>query len=208
MKEKDIFSVLCQENTRVIIYINDFFRKYFDDFAEVERKFNAATCELKRRVSDELIDELVGLKNLEIIEIIKYEILLGIKANYDYFTEPHKNDFLSRDIADYTKDRYISYLPCNEKLKQDILVRKHDILKMEQYDALRKYFTYHEVVCPKLAHLYGYIAGNSLLSKYIVDYKCDYEYTDKYIAQLEDYFGIDMSFLYDLCVDYTREEIK
>lgn len=171
-----------------------YLKNNLEDFRACENEFDISITNLRNSLSEEKVcelNELITSMYRQIIAGMKYEIILGMKANYDYYESPATNDFLECDIGIYTKEKTLSVLPAYVEEQKNImrLIKSLDIDEGEFYDGIREYFIYLDTVCPKLFHFFGYLIGNQLFAEIVPGYTSNIEHIMKYTSLLEDYFG-------------------
>lgn len=146
----------------------------------------------------------------KMIAEIKYEVMLGLKANYEYFKAPAANDFLESDMEIYTKEKSLYSLPVCVAAQKEIaeLNKTLEIDNEEFYDGIREYYIYLDTVCPKLSHFFGYLIANQMFAEIIPGYSPNFEHTMKYTSLLEEYFGciLDISGLCSLDITDLKGE--
>ena len=193
MNNETVFSIF-KTDAELKDFMLDFLKNNIEDFRACENEFDISMSNLKNSLSQEKAEELTELISLmyrKVIAGIKYELMLGIKANYDYYNAPATGNFLESDMGIYTKEKTLNMLPtCVEAQRNIIRLNKRlEIEDGEFYDGIREYFIYLETVCPKLAHYFGYIMANDLFTEIVPGYAPSIEHTGRYTFLLEEYFG-------------------
>lgn len=189
----------------------EFLKNNIDDFGACENEFDISVTNLRNSLAEEnakQLNELITWMYKKVIAEMKYEFILGMKANYEYFNAPSANDFLESDIGIFTKEKNLFALPASAEAQRNI-IKINESLAIEDgefYDGIREYFIYLDTVCPKLMHYYGYITGNRLFAEIIPGYVPSIENTHRYTSVLEEYFGCDLSNITDCAVVGNGEE--
>lgn len=201
MNNKTVFGIF-KTDAEIKDYMLRFLKNNLEDFRACENEFDISVSNLKNSLSEDKankLQQLISAMYAKTIAEIKYELMLGLKANYDYFNSPVMGDFLESDMGIYTREKTLYALPaCVDAQKK--IEELHKMLEIEDgefYDGIREYFIYLDTVCPKLAHYIGYMCGNELLCDLVPGYVYSVEYTHKYTAVLEDYFGCEIGFQSD-----------
>lgn len=207
MNNETVFGIF-KTDTELKDFMLDFLKCNFEDFRACENEFDISITNLRNYLSEEKVcelNELIASKYRQIIVGMKYEIMLGMKANYDYYESPATNDFLECDIGIYTQEKKLSLLPAyiEEQRKIMRLNKSLDIDEGEFYDGIREYFIYLDTVCPKLSHFLGYLIGNQVFSEIVSGYTINIEHIMKYTSLLEDYFGCKLDISEQLLPDNT-----
>lgn len=192
MNNETVFGIL-KTDAELKNYMLNFLKCNLEDFRACENEFDISVTNLKNSLSDKEneLNELISSKYKQVIAVMKYEIMLGMKANYAYFESPATNDFLESDMEIFTKEKMLYVLPTSVEAQKVIarLNRSLEIDDGEFYDGIREYFNYLDTVCPKLAHFFGYLTANRMFAEIIPGYVSSIEHTMKYISLLEAYFG-------------------
>jgi len=199
MNNETVFNIF-KTDAELKNYMLEFLKNNIEDFRACENEFDISMTNLKNSLSKEKAEELTELISSmykSVIAGIKYEIMLGMKANYEYFENPVTGNFLESDMGIYTKEKTLYVLPVCVEAQRNIarLNKSLEIEDGEFYDGIREYFIYLETVCPKLAHYFGYLIANDLFAELVPGYAPSIEHTGRYTFILEEYFGcrLDMS---------------
>lgn len=193
MTNETVFSIF-KTDADLKDFMLDFLKDNIEDFRACENEFDISVTNLKNSLSEgkvEQLNELIAWMYVKMITEMKYELILGMKANYDYYAAPATGNFLESDIGIYTKEKTLFSLPACVEAQRSIM-RLNDSLEVDEnefYDGIREYFIYIDTVCPKLSHYIGYLMGNSLLAKIVPGYAPSIEHTYRYTSVLEEYFG-------------------
>ena len=62
----------------------------------------------------------------------------------------------------------------------------------ELLDKVYEYIAFMETYIPKLAHYYGFVAGNTVFKESVIDYKPDNKLTCEYKNWLSEYLNIEL----------------
>ena len=204
MNNETVFGIF-KTDAEIKDYMLRFLKNNLEDFRACENEFDISISNLKNSLSEDktnVLHQLISAMYEKTIAGIKYELMLGLKSNYDYFESPVTGDFLESDMGIYTREKTLYVLPaCVEAQKRIIELNKVlEIDEGEFYDGIREYFIYLDTVCPKLSHYFGYIIGNCLFADILPGYAPSVEHTHKYTAVLEDYLGCKLDVaLSELC---------
>lgn len=168
--------------------------KTFPDFAQAQKRYNDAVRTLRQELGEDSVpsvdDEITAIQRQTASNLF-YSGILGIKANLDNFIDPVVTNFLDTDFETYLREQTARRLPEYESA-QKVRERFFSILSPAQrkiHKDVTSYVCHLETVGPKLAHYYGYLLGNTLLSRVVPGYHPDPVLTIQYRAMLENYFG-------------------
>ena len=123
MKTNETLFNIFQDDERVKGYMLEVLRKSFNDYKQSEDNFKEAVDQLKTSNGSEeniLFDELINAKYQQILSDIKFEIILGVKSNLDYFKSVDKADFLDSDIDVYIKEESMRLLPGRKEVQKRV----------------------------------------------------------------------------------------
>jgi len=166
------------------------------DFLETHRTYLAAIAKLHHVLGESEkrnIQKYVVAIEQKCASNLYHAGILGLKMNYDHFLNPMTpnctwkevdyDDYLLPHIADQlplfeVASRYTSQF--ENQLPSDL-----DDVK----EAVLSYETALECCGMKLAHYYGYLAGNELLYFLVPGYHADTVLDIRYSHMLEQYFG-------------------
>ena len=121
----------------------------------------------------------------------------GLKMNYDHFVNPMTPNctWPQVDYDDYIRIHIAESLPLyntayrfKEKFEKGLPEELQDVT-----EAVISYETALECSGMKLAHYYGYLMGNELLSNCVPGYHADLVLDIQYTNMLEKYFGCRLS---------------
>ncbi len=157
----------------------------FPDFAEDRQRYLAALKEIPGAEAEMQAIEQQTVSNL------LFAGALGLKANWDHFTDPVARSFLDVDCEVYLREETARRMPAYQQA-QDARERFYGGLSDAQralYADVSAYTSHLETVVPKIAHYYGYILANTLLTWVIPGYHADAVQTARYTRMLEEYLG-------------------
>ena len=160
-----------------MIDVKTIMEQHCEDFPEIREKYQEAIAQAEE-----------GKKLAEAIDAqatsdLLFSAALGLKANLDHFRDPIARTFLEVDPEIYLRESVAHSMP------QYIEAQK--VLDAVEYDDdITAYTTYLETVGPKLAHYFGYLLGDELLSRIIPGYQPDPILTFRYHNWVCGYTGI------------------
>lgn len=166
------------------------------DFPETHQNYLSAIDKLKKELGEDNqnhVRKLVAAIDMKCSGQLYYFGLQGLKMNCDHFFNPMTPNctWPQIDYDDFIRTEIACELPLyrhGEKFINKFRIQLgegHDDL----WDAVLSYETALEVCGSKLAHFYGYLAGNQLLCHCIPCYQADPGLTLRYEYMLEKYFG-------------------
>ena len=120
-----------------------------------------------------------------------YSGFLGIKGNLENFVNPVNRNFLEVDPDRYLHTSTAHTLPAfikGERVLEQFFASVPSAYDSQRED-IRDYISFLETTCPKLAHYYGYLLGDSLLYWVVPGYHADMALTIQYRIMLRQYFG-------------------
>lgn len=193
MNNETVFGIF-KTDAELKDFMLEYLKNNIEDYRACENEFDISMTSLKNSLSKEKSEELTELISSmykKVVAGIKYEFMLGMKANYDYYEAPATGNFLESDMGIYTKEKTLYMLPACVEAQRNItkLNKSLEIEDGEFYDGIRDYFIYLETVCPKLAHYFGYLMANDLFAEIVPGYAPSIEHTGRYTFLLEEYFG-------------------
>ena len=169
----------------------------FQDFAQIQQGYIQTMELLKKNLGQGAVQIEENAICQQIVSGILFSWVLGIQANYRYFSDPVSGNFLIADPEVYLRENISRSLPdyADAQQKRDEFYSQLNQTQKALYEPVREYVCYLETVGPKLAHYYGYVIGNSLLQRVIPGYQPDMAFTLQYCMELEKYFGkrLDLS---------------
>ena len=166
------------------------------DFPETHRNYLSAIEKLTAELgegSQHQVRKLVAAIDMKCSAQLFYFGVQGLKMNYDHFLNPMTPNctWPQIDFDDYIRMEFAYELPMykhGEKFMHKFRTQlggEYDYL----WEAILSYETALEVCGSKLAHFYGYLAGDQLLWHCIPCYHSDPALTLRYKYLLEQYFG-------------------
>ena len=170
------------------------------DFPETHRNYIAAIEKLREGKDEEsqrCVRKLVAAIDMKCSALLFHFGMQGLKMNYEHFINPMSPDctWSQIDFDDFLRVGITHRMPMYDRAERYIhklrakLGEGHDYL----WDAVLSYETALEVFGTKLAHFYGYLAGNELLWHCIPCYQADPALTLRYEYILEQYFGTPLN---------------
>lgn len=188
LRKKVIWEHLTGEHiAEVTIKLMD---EMFGDFSKVHNGYLDAMEILSKTQGDCCQTEMNAIDS-QLRSLILFSGMLGLKANLDHFIDPIARNFLDVDTEVYLREETAHRLPGYKVAQQarDMFFAQLSSAEQDIYDAVIEYTCYLETVVPKLAHYYGYMLGNDLLSQVIPGYHPDTLQTAHYEAMLSRYWG-------------------
>ena len=169
-----------------------------EDFATAKERYDNAMQTLRNELGTEfapLIAEAEQAIETQMISGLLYSSFLGIKGNLENFVNPVSRNFLEVDPDRYLHTSTAHTLPAF--IKGEHMLERFFASVPSAYDSqcedIRDYISFLETICPKLAHYYGYLLGNSILCWIIPGYHADMAQTIQYRIMLRQYLGVDFS---------------
>lgn len=170
------------------------------DFPEIHQNYLSAIQKLEEALGEDnqhRVHKLVAAIDMKCSAQLYFFGVQGLKMNCDHFLSPMApnctwpqidfDDFIRMEIA-YEMPLYKRAEKFMHKFRTQ-LGEEHDYL----WDAVLSYETALEVCGSKLAHFYGYLAGDQLLWHCIPCYHSDPALTLRYKYLLEQYFGTPLN---------------
>ena len=166
----------------------------FEDFPQEQMRFHQALSALENQEKEDSpsAQEAAEAIYRQIGSGLLFSFFLGLKANYDHFTDPTASTFLDEDAEVYLQEEVARQLP-DYQSAQPVKRRFYVALSskgQELYKDIIAYISYLETVGPKLAHYYGYTTGNQLFQYIVPNYCPDAHLAEQYKNMLENYFGV------------------
>lgn len=171
-----------------------FLSENFADFAQDHQRYIQAADLLRRELDSSIspsVSDMMDSIRQQTASDLLFSGLLGLKANWEHFRDPGAASFLNMDFEEYLQENTAHRLPTYEKA-QEVRVRFYRLLSPRQrvvYQDITAYISYLETAGPKLAHYFGFLLGNTLLTQVVPDYCPDADLTQQYRRMLESYFG-------------------
>ena len=165
-----------------------------ENFATAKERYDNAMQTLRNELGTEfapLIAEAEQAIETQMISGLLYSGFLGIKGNLENFVNPVNRNFLEVDPDRYLHTSTAHTLPAF--IKGERVLEQFFASVPSAYDSqcedIRDYISFLETTCPKLAHYYGYLLGDSLLYWVVPGYHADMALTIQYRMMLRQYFG-------------------
>lgn len=168
----------------------------FQDFCDVQERYIGAMDALQRIMGENTVQKEGDAICRQFSAVILFSGVLGLQANYHYFSDPVGGNFLNADPEAYLRENIAKHLPeyvAAQQSRSDFYSQL-DAAQKALYQPVTEYISYLESVGPKLAHYYGYVMGNDLLQRVVPGYQPDLAFTLQYCMRLEKYFGKRMDF--------------
>lgn len=168
----------------------------FEDFPEIQQEYIQAMGALQNILGEDAVQKEKDAICQQIASSIRFSGVLGIQANYRYFTDPVGGNFLNADPEAYLRENTARHLPEYAAAQQarSEFYSQLDETQKALYAPVTEYVCYLETVAPKLAHYYGYLLGSELLQRVAPGYYPNMAFTLQYCIQLEKYFGKRIDF--------------
>ena len=163
----------------------------FQDFPAVQQGYILAMETLQNSIGENAVHKEREAICQQITSTILFSGVLGLQANYHYFSDPVGGNFLNADPEVYLRENIAKHLPEYAAAQQSRseFFSQLDAAQKELYQPVTEYTSYLETVGPKLAHYFGYLWGNELLQRVVPGYQPDLAFTLQYCIKLEGYFG-------------------
>lgn len=163
----------------------------FQDFPDVQQGYILAMETLQNSIGESAVHKEKESICQQITSTILFSGVLGVQANYHYFSDPVGGNFLNADPEVYLRENIAKHLPEYAAAQQSRseFYSRLDAAQKELYQPVTEYTSYLETVGPKLAHYFGYLVGNELLQRVVPGYQPDLAFTLQYCIKLEGYFG-------------------
>lgn len=163
----------------------------FQDFPGIQQGYIQAMETLQNSIGESAVHKEKEAICQQITSTILFSGVLGLQANYHYFSDPVGGNFLNADPEVYLRENIAKHLPEYAAAQQSRseFYSWLDAAQKELYQPVMEYVCYLETVGPKLAHYFGYLLGNELLQRVVPGYQPDLAFTLQYCIKLEGYFG-------------------
>ena len=160
------------------------------DFAEDYQLFQEAINYLEASLGEEAnssVDDLVDAIHRQTISNWLFSSYLGFQANIDHFINPVARTFADVDPEIYLRESVAKALPeyASAQAIIDSFWRQLTPEQEEVFEAVSAYIAHLETVVPKMAHYYGFLIGNELLSCVVPGYQPDMQLTVRHCMMLE-----------------------
>ena len=168
----------------------------FQDFPDIQKKYIQAMDALQNVLEKDAVQKEKDAICQQIASTIRFSGVLGLQANYHYFSDPVGGNFLNADPEVYLRENIAKHLPEYAAAQQSRseFSSQLDEAQRALYTPVTEYVCYLETVGPKLAHYYGFVLGNDLLQQVVPGYHPSLAFTLQYCMQLEKYFGKQIDF--------------
>ncbi len=167
-----------------------------EDFPKTHAEYMAALENIRSILgpdSDRIIKKLMVAIDMKCSANLYWSGLEGLKMNYQHFVNPLMPNctWPSVDFDDYLRIGLSSSMPMYETADYyiDTIRKSLPTDAKELWEPITSYETALELDGMKLAHYYGYLAGNDLLWHYIPGYQSDSALDFAYARMLENYYG-------------------
>ena len=163
-----------------------------EDFADFKSSYENACLELRKKFK--YIDEIIEYSNDMLISSLEFSFEQGLNDNLEHFINPQVPTFLDNDYDEALKEKELrkkpDYVQAAIQRQKFVNLLPVDLIKL--YDTIIGYQAFLDTYIPKMAHYFGFVAGNKILKKSIDGYKPDYELTDAYNEWLSVYLGLNL----------------
>lgn len=178
----------------IVRELEEYLEENFDDFPAIRKQYKEAIEQLRKDTESGAlpnVDDLVEAIEKQTVSNLFFSGVLGLKSNLDHFKDPMARTVLDVDFEVYLHENTARRLPEYEKARKviDDFFATLSPAQKELFDAVIEYIAYLETTGPKLAHYYGYIIGDDVLTKIIPGYFLDDVFTMQYQSMLECYWG-------------------
>ena len=170
----------------------DYIDAWCEDFEEVKTRAESAVDDMIASIGSEAVNALITALKQQVASDIRFATSQGIKANLSEFRNPSNIVILGCGLEHYVQDSIMLNLPARKNAEKVVseIIKDYEIADMECFASIMEFHTYLETVCPKLAHFYGYITANKILSLTEPGYVSNQMQTMKYTREMKKYFGI------------------
>ena len=184
----------CLAGNKSINFLTAYLEEHFDDFADVQNRYLYALNILQAELDDHISRSTQKLKDAieqQAISNLTFSCALGFKANLDHFINPIARTFMDVDFEVFLYEETARTLPVHKDAQATINLSNASIAAdhYDVFEAVSDYISYLETVVPKLAHYYGFLLGNTILSRILPGYHPDIQLTNQYKLMIETYFG-------------------
>ena len=194
---KNMFKFLNRlDKNEIMDWLLTMLEENCQDFPEIQQTYIQAIESLKTCLGEEGVQKETDAICQQISSVVLFSGVLGIQANYQYFSNPVSGNFLGVDPEAYLQENVAHNLP-EYTAAQQARSRFYDSLtpaQKELYQPIIAYTSYLETVGPKLAHYYGFLLGNEFLPQVVPGYHPNMAITLQYCIKLESYFGKGFNF--------------
>lgn len=179
---------------QIVRELEVYLEKHFESFTEVRRRCLSAVEQLRNETVTDMrpsVDDLVDAIERQTASNLFFSGVMGIKANLDHFMNPMARTVLDVDFEAFLCEDLARRLPIYEQA-QEVIDSFCALLAQHQKEILGdvfEYISYLETYGPKLAHYFGHLLGDQLLTNVVLGYHADEVLTMQYKAMLERYMG-------------------
>lgn len=137
------------------------------------------------------LEEYLAEEERDMAECLLYLFWKGVKQNYECFTNPVSKLFLRLDFEDIHQESLmhhffpVQYDDLGTKFAQSLPAEMADMT-----EPIISYYSYLQTVAYKLAHYYGFLFGDTFLSKVIPGYFPDGAVSSTYTLVISKVLGI------------------
>ncbi len=118
----------------------------------------------------------------------------GLLLNLECFHNPTCKQFLQLDYEDIHREGTMRSMPDSRRCrdKATAFLRSLTVQQNDLFEPVTAYFAYIETSAYKLAHYFGFLAGNELLPKVEPGYVPDHALSGTYGMELQRYLEVDI----------------
>jgi len=162
------------------------------DFEGLKSSYENSCAQLQKKFKH--IDEINECNNKILILSLDFYFKQGFNDNLEHFRNPHGPIFLDDDYDETLKEKELheqsDYISAVIKRQKLVSLLPQELIKL--YDIVVGYQAFLDTYIPKMAHYFGFVAGNKILKKSIDGYKPDYDLTTKYNKWLSIYLDMNL----------------
>lgn len=179
------------DNHTIMDFLITVIEENFQDFPAVQQGYILTMETMQNSIGESAVHKEKEAICQQIASTVLFSGVLGLQANYHYFSDPVGGNFLNADPEVYLRENIAKHLPEYAAAQQSRseFYSRLDAAQREIYQSVVEYTSYLETVGPKLAHYFGYLVGNELLQRVVPGYQPDLAFTLQYCMKLEGYFG-------------------
>ena len=163
------------------------------DFREDHKRYTEA-LEQFREVFGDGADIIHAAVLRKCASDLAFAGMLGFKMNIDHYVNPMSPNctWAQVDYNDYLREDIARSLPEHQEAETVLedFRRKLPVDMQQYYSAVAEYESHLVTFGPKLAHYYGFLAGNEILWRWIPGYCPDPMLTLRYTEMVERIFEI------------------
>ena len=161
------------------------------EFREDHEKYSAALEQL-RKENGEYANAIHAAVLRECASDLAFAGMLGLKMNIDHYFNPMSPNCTWKqvDYNDYLREDIARNLPEHQEAETALEDFRRKLSKAENEicDTVAEYRSHLATVGPKLAHYYGFLAGNEILWRMLPGYCPDPILTLRYTEMVERIF--------------------